>query len=70
MGFDVSPGWRRALIAEGGRGSGRCGHGGVWMNRAWPERDYSNTSTFSEERVRSCGSGCCSRGVDKLGEMC
>ena len=70
VGFDVSPGWRRALIAKGGKRGERmgwCGCRGVWMSRGWPELDYSNTSTFSEE---SGGRASCSHAVDKLGEMC
>lgn len=32
MGFDVSPGWRRALIAEGAKGEGM-----VWVQRSVDE---------------------------------
>lgn len=43
MGFDVSPGWRRALITEGGTGERMCARaeGG--------QRSAAATSYFSEE---------------------
>lgn len=50
--FDVSPGWRRALVAEGGKGQSM-----VWIKRA--EDGQSSTAAtlppFSEEKAGSGG---------------